>query len=210
LTGAGRLGQPLDLLAQLAQRLAVGVADHRNDEPVLGRGGQADVKALPLDDLARRVVEHGVHLRVLPQGRDGGLDDEGKKRQLFTSGPALRVDLGAQGDQLGAVDLLDVGDVWRRVLRANQLLGDFAAEPPERDAHAVRAWRGRCRVRRARRIALAAVRADVVGGDPASPPSAGDLADVDPNLTRQLARGRGGQDHAAGGQTVAGWVQVDV
>ena len=45
LAGAGRLGEPLDVAPELGQRLAIGVADHRHDEAVLRRGGEADVEA---------------------------------------------------------------------------------------------------------------------------------------------------------------------
>ena len=45
---------------------------------------------------------------------------------------------GPQGDQLGAVNLLDVGDMRRRLLRPHQLLGDLPAQPPEGNPHTVR------------------------------------------------------------------------
>ncbi len=39
------VGQPFDVAPELGERLAVGVADHRHEEAVLRRGGEADVEA---------------------------------------------------------------------------------------------------------------------------------------------------------------------
>ena len=124
-----------------------------------------------------------------------------KGRKRASRRPGLRVHASPERHQLGAVDLLDVSDVRRRVLRPDERLGDLPAHPAKGDPDAVGARRRR---RRLRRAATAPMRADVVERDPACPARPRDLMDVDADVARQLARRRRGQNGTARRRAVAG------
>src|SRR6185295_14438474 len=69
----GHGGQAIDVAGDVDDRLAIGVAHHRDDEAVRGRGGEADVILPALHDLARGLVEERVHLGKTAQRLDRGL-----------------------------------------------------------------------------------------------------------------------------------------
>ena len=51
--------EPLDLERELEQAPAIGVADHRHDQALLGRGGDADVVAVVQHELVASAVSSG-------------------------------------------------------------------------------------------------------------------------------------------------------
>ena len=196
LAAAGQRRQPFDLARQLDDREPVGVANHGHDQPRVGRGRQADVAVAPLHDLARRVVQGGVELRELRQRLRRRLDDERQERQLDAARRQPLVRALAQRHQVGAVDLLDVGVVRRGLLRPHEVLGDLLAHAAERQAHVVAVGRDR-RLRRrwpAAAGASACARTSSAVTRPAGP-EPDDVADVDADLARELAR-RGHRQHA--------------
>src|SRR5581483_2610714 len=106
--------QPQDLGPELGQGPAVGVADHRHDEPVGGGHGQPDVAIGMDDDLASAALgcqlERGIEDGVPAQPPGDGGDEEGGDGGLDAGGgqPA------AGGQQARGVDLVqdrEVGDL---------------------------------------------------------------------------------------------------
>src|SRR5437870_4025034 len=67
---------------ELEDRLAIAVLDHRHDEAGVGRGGDADVVVLAINELVRRLVERAVQDRVLLERRDARLHDEREEAEL--------------------------------------------------------------------------------------------------------------------------------
>ena len=79
LPGARGLGEALDVGGELLHRSRVAAADDRDDEPLLGLDGDADVVAVEVDDLV--ALEPGVQFRELLQRRRARLQ-HGRDQQL--------------------------------------------------------------------------------------------------------------------------------
>ena len=119
--GAGRLGETRHLVRQLVEALGLAGADDRDDEPLLGLHGDAEVVAVEVDD--RVALEPGVQLGKLLQALGDRLQ-HGRHE-------ALEVDVGE-------VALLDPGDRRHLAVRAAHVLGDEAANTAQRLAPAPR------------------------------------------------------------------------
>ena len=100
---------------ELLERRGVAAADDRDDEPLVGLHGDAEVVALEVDDLV--ALEARVQLRVLlERGRDRL---ERERHEL------LQVDVGE-------VALLDERDRRHLAVRPRQVLGDLPPHPAQR------------------------------------------------------------------------------
>jgi hypothetical protein len=94
-----------ELAAQLDDALAVGVADHRHDQPARGLVGDADVVVALDDDRVLLGGQRAIELRVLFERRDDGLDQERQQRDPV--GVAVGLGRGVQSLAVG----VQVGDV---------------------------------------------------------------------------------------------------
>jgi hypothetical protein len=102
--------------------------------PVVGVGGDAEVVVLLDHQLLRDLVERAVHRRVLLHGGDDRLHDERQVGDVDALVGERLLRLAADLHQLGDVDVVDVGEVRRGVLRPRHRLGDLAAQAAERHA----------------------------------------------------------------------------
>src|SRR6266700_2880919 len=75
LVGARRFGEPCDLVRQLVDGARVAVADDRDDEPLVGLHGDAEVVAVEVDDLV--ALEPSVQLGHLFERLGHGLERHG-------------------------------------------------------------------------------------------------------------------------------------
>src|SRR6266700_4210277 len=75
LVGARRFGEPCDLVSQLVDGARVAVADDRDDEPLVGLHGDAEVVAVEVDDLV--ALEPSVQLGHLFERLGHGLERHG-------------------------------------------------------------------------------------------------------------------------------------
>ena len=107
----GRHAQAIDLACEIEQRAAIRVANHRHHQALGRLGRDADVILTALHDFAGRLVEGGVELRVLSQGLDRRLHEEGQVGELDAVPGHPPLGLVAQFDQFSTVDLLDVGEL---------------------------------------------------------------------------------------------------
>ena len=107
-----------DLGRERVERLGVARADDRDDEPLVGLDGDADVTPVQVDDLV--AVEPRVQLGELPQRGRGRLERERQQQ--------LDVDVGE-------VRFLDEGDGGDLPVRARQVLDDL----PPHAAHGLAA-----------------------------------------------------------------------
>ena len=195
--GVGR--EPLDLAGQVEEREAVGAADHRHQQPLVGGGGDADVPVLLDDDLAGRLVERGVELGVGLQRRHHRLDHEGQEGELHPLGLGAGRQPVLEADQLGHVALLHEGEVGGGPLGERHLLGDLLADAAQRDplVGAARDPRHRAALLRPGRPPwLEGLQ--VLLGDPAAVAAPGHLLQVERQLPGQGPDRRGGQRPGAG------------
>src|SRR5438876_943746 len=89
---AGLLGEFLRLPADVGERLALRVPDHRRDEAVLHRHGHPNMHLVPVADMI--LLEPGVAGRMLGERVRGRLDDDVVERDLA---PALITELLVEG-----------------------------------------------------------------------------------------------------------------
>ena len=115
-----------DLLLDLGEGLAVGVAHDRHDQPLLGADRDADVVVVLEDDLV--ALDLGVHPRERLQRADDRLGEEGHEAEADTV-PLLEGFLArlAQVHHRGHVDLVEGRQHRRRLLRLDQPGGDGLA-----------------------------------------------------------------------------------
>ena len=127
---AGALGDLGEGLFDPGQVELVAVAEDGNHQAFLGADGDADVVIVLLDDLL--ALDPGVDGGDGPQGVDGGLDEEGHEAEFHpVLGLEDGLDLGAEGDELGEIGLVEGGEDGGGVLGADEAVGDFAAERGE-------------------------------------------------------------------------------
>ena len=174
---------------KLAERQAIGVADHGDDQAAGKRHGDAEVdpRARPDGD----AVGPRVDIRELGERLRGGGQHEIGHRQVGSRG----LELGTQGEEPGDVGCHGDREVRRRGPACGQPLGDHAAHPRQRprllfalgrrdrhrrrcgDATSCPRHDGRHGNRRGRQRGH-----DVALGDPPAGAGAGDRAGVDPRL----------------------------
>ncbi len=112
----------------------VGVLDDRDHEARVGRGSDADVVGLAVDELLRLLVERAVQDGVLLERRDDGLHDEGQERELRAVLLGGWLEARAQAHQRGRVALFDEREVRGRLRRLLHLQRDAPSHPDERHA----------------------------------------------------------------------------
>ena len=178
----------------LLDRLPIGVADHRHDEPVRRGDGDADVRHGEAEDLVAREV--GVHRPMAQERGRRDLRQQVAHRRLRLAVAEASDEPLAQLQGAGHVDRQrQLED--RRLPRLGQATRDRLARRRQLDLLDLSGRRRdggrRGRLRRGDGAAL-----DIIGDDPAFGAAAGQCRDVDPLLTREPAGERGGLDPAVG------------
>ena len=103
--------------AMSSSGLLVGVADHRQHEAVGGVDGDAEVAVRVQHDLPGGDVDARVEHRVLDEGERRRLDEERRQRHRHAAACGDRLELLAQREQVGDVDLVERVDVRHGVPR---------------------------------------------------------------------------------------------
>src|SRR5918998_301034 len=129
---AGLGGEVRDAALYLGEALAVGVAHDGDDEPLLGRDGDAYVVVVLEDELV--ALELRVDLRERLEGADGGLGEEAHEAEAGAR-TLLEGVLApfSQGHYRAHVRLVKGGEHRGRLLRFDESLGDRLAAA--RDPH---------------------------------------------------------------------------
>src|SRR5690606_31763244 len=99
-------------------RLQVRIKHHRSDESVRDRDGKGHVGATVVADLGG--LPRAVDRRHLAQGFGAGLEDEVVDRELHAIVDETAVELGAQGEQRGGINLDIEVEVRELRLRLDQ------------------------------------------------------------------------------------------
>ena len=137
---AGLRGERLHISSDLDDGLAVRVAHDRNDEPLLGIHGDAQVHVL--EHLNRFVAEVAVEHGELAQRSAHRLAEEPEERELDSHLRGLGLEVLAQLHERGDIRVRELGD-GRDLVARNHVLPDRLAAPRILDA----ARRGGVRVR---------------------------------------------------------------
>ena len=113
---ASALAEVGDRQLDLGEAHAVGVAQHRHDQPLAAADGDADVEVVVVDDVVSSIS--ALTAGTSFEGVDGGLDEERHEAELDA---VLLLEhvlvLVAQGHDGRHVDFVERGEHRRRVLR---------------------------------------------------------------------------------------------
>ena len=131
--GASGLAEPGQLARQLEQRALVGVADDREHEAVGRVDGDADVAPTVEHDLAGVGVEAGVEQGMLDERQRGRPEEERRDRHGHAALGGDRLELLANGEQVGDVDLVERVDVGDRPPGRRHRLGGALAHAAQGD-----------------------------------------------------------------------------
>ena len=95
----------------MQQRLLVGVAQHRNEQSRVGIDRDADVVVVLDNQGLGDLLQTGVELRILLQGVDQRLDEEGGGRELGARLFVVGLELGPQSLDAAHVRISELGDM---------------------------------------------------------------------------------------------------
>src|SRR2546422_8343359 len=130
---AGRRGETIDFLREVPEALLVGLMDDGHREALVRGRRDADVVVSLDDDLPSLVVDGGVQGREFYQRREDGLDEEREEGEFDSLALRGGLQMVAQVDELGHVDLFHVREVSRGGVGLRHLLEDPLPQPMNRD-----------------------------------------------------------------------------
>ena len=187
-------GQARDFRSAVPQAAGFGVTHHRHHQANVTLRGDADMHRAEAGDDLGFVVVTGVDLREVAQGNDQGTHEERQQGQLAAAGTVFFIQMRAQLFHGGDVDFFDVAEVRGALGGVLHALGDLAAHADHRDLFfivtlGVSGWLPR----RSVRLTLRQIGVEVFVQHATGRAGAAYQAQLNAQIQRMFAHGRGGQ-----------------